>query len=268
MRSRDVGALAHEIPYWGWMTDHTCLTLGGELVTVGVLAPVAVDGRAAGDLDAVSGRWQQMLSGLPDGMRLSWIIERRAVGFPDPPADLGDIAALAHRKRHAFLADRVQDVTVHVVWCFNPRLRQTVERRNGHGGWVRAYVEHWRQRRRTPHESVYLAADLDRAVKNHESLVAASIARVADATEMAARASDRGGGGAVPPRQRRGRGVGRRHADRCRGELAHGGRGPGGGTGTCCTSARRHSACGPASRPRRPSPRTRWRTCTAGYRPP
>ena len=185
MRSRDVGALAHEIPYWGWMTEHTCLTLSGELLTVGVLAPVAVDGRAAADLDTVAGRWQQMLSGLPDGMRLSWIVERRAVGFLDPPADLGDIAALAHRKRHAFLADRVQDVTVHVVWCFNPRLRQTVERRNGHGGWVRAYVEHWRQRRRRPHESVYLASDLERAINNHESFVAASLARVADTTEMA-----------------------------------------------------------------------------------
>ena len=63
MSNSDVGALAHEIPYWGWVTDQTCLTLGGELVTVGVLAPVAVDGRSAADLDAVSGRWQQMLSG-------------------------------------------------------------------------------------------------------------------------------------------------------------------------------------------------------------
>ena len=138
MSSRDVGALAHEIPYWGWMTEHTCLTLSGELVTVGALAPVAVDGRAAAELDAVAGRWQQMLSGLPDGMRVSWIVERRAVGFPDPPADLGDIAALAQRKRHAFLADRVHEVTVHVVWCFNPRLRHAAERRNGRGGWLRA----------------------------------------------------------------------------------------------------------------------------------
>ena len=185
MSDRDVGALAHEIPYWGWVTDRTCLTLSGELVTVGTLAPVAVDGRSAADLDAVSGRWQSMLSGLPDGMRLTWIIERRAVGFPDPPAGLGDIAALAQRKRYAFLADRVQEVSVHVVWCFNPRLRHAVERRNGHGEWLRSRAEQWRQRRRNPHESVYLAADLDRAVKHHESLVAASVARVTDATAVA-----------------------------------------------------------------------------------
>ena len=185
MMNSDVGALAHEIPYWGWVTERTCLTLSGELLTVGALTPVAVDGRSAADLDAVSGRWQQMLSGLPDGMRLTWIVERRPVGFPDPPAGLGDIAALAQRKRHAFLTDRVQEVSVHVVWCFNPRLRHAVERRNGRGGWWRARADHWRQRRRTPHESIYLAADLDRAVKNHESLVAASVARVTDATPVA-----------------------------------------------------------------------------------
>ena len=180
----DVGALAHEIPYWGWVTDRTCLTLSGELVTVGTVATVAVDGRSAEDLDRVSGRWQQMLSGLPDGMRVTWIMERRPVGFPDPPAGLGDIAALAQRKRFAFLADRVQDVSVHAVWCFNPRLRHGVEQRNGHGGWLRSRAEQWRKRRKHPHESVYLAADLERAVNNHESLVTASIARVSDATEV------------------------------------------------------------------------------------
>ena len=181
----DVGALAHEVPYWGWVDAQTCLTLGGELVTVGVLSPVAVDGRSAADLDAVCGRWQQMLSGLPEGMRLTWIIERRAVAFPDPPAGMGDIAGLAQRKRQAFLAARVQDVSVHVVWCSNPRLRQAVERRHGRGGWWRAYTEHWMRRRRTPHESVYLAADLDRAVTGHRALVAATVARVTDATPLA-----------------------------------------------------------------------------------
>ena len=184
MSATDVGALAHEIPYWGWVSEHTCLTLGGELVTVGQLAPLAVDGRSAEDLDAVAGRWQHMLSGLPDGMRFTWIVERRAVGFEAPIGDARDIAALAHRKRHAFLSTRVQDVVGHVVWAFNPRLRQAVKERNGRGGWLRAYVDQWRTRRRTPHESMYLAAELNRAVKNHESLVMASAARVNEATAI------------------------------------------------------------------------------------
>ena len=182
--SADVGALAHELPYWGWVDDHTCLTLGGELVTVGRLSPVAVDGRSAADLDAVCGRWQQMLSGIPDGMRLTWIVERRAVTFADPPPGMPAIADLAQRKRHAFLGDRVQDIAVHVVWSSNPRLRQAVERRTGRGGWWRAYTEQWLRRRRTPHESVYLAADLDRAVQGHAALVGGSVARVTDSTPV------------------------------------------------------------------------------------
>ena len=178
------GALAHELPYWGWVDDQTCLTLGGELVTVGTLTPVAVDGRSAQELDAVCGRWQQMLSGLPVGMRVTWIVERRAVTFAEPPAGMPDIAGLAQRKRHAFLAARVQDLTVHVVWSYDPRLRQAVERRTGRGGWWRAYTEQWLRRRRRPHESVYLAADLDRAVTSHTALVAGSVARVTDATPV------------------------------------------------------------------------------------
>ena len=59
----DAGPLAHELPYWGWIDERTCLTRAGELVTVGALTPVVVDGRTAEDLDAVSGRWQRMLSG-------------------------------------------------------------------------------------------------------------------------------------------------------------------------------------------------------------
>ena len=226
----DVGALAHEVPYWGWVDAQTCLTLGGELVTVGVLSPVAVDGRSAADLDAVCGRWQQMLSGLPEGMRLTWIIERRAVAFPDPPAGMGDIAGLAQRKRQAFLAARVQDVSVHVVWCSNPRLRQAVERRHGRGGWWRAYTEHWMRRRRTPHESVYLAADLDRAVR--PSGARRSDCGAGDRCDAPCAAADGGSGGrAVPVGQRRRRGVGQRHADRRGGELAHGRRGRGRGAG-------------------------------------
>ena len=196
--------------YWGWVTDRTCLTLSGELVTVGTLAPVAVDGRSAADLDAVSGRWQSMLSGLPDGMRLTWIIERRAVGFPDPPAGLGDIAALAQRKRYAFLADRVQEVSVHVVWCFNPRLRHAVERRHGHG-WVGARV-HGALAAPAAHPA---RVDLPRGrsrSRRHTTRVVGCRQRRAGARGDAghAVACGRGGAGAVRPGQRRGSGRGSR----------------------------------------------------------
>ena len=83
--SDDVGALAAELPYWGWVDDRTCLTLGGELVTIAALTPVVVDGRGSGELDRVSGRWQQMLSSLPVGMRVSWVVERRPAAMEVVP---------------------------------------------------------------------------------------------------------------------------------------------------------------------------------------
>ena len=180
----EVGALAHEIPYWGWVSEDTCLTLGGELLSVGRLRPVALDGRSAGELDRVSRRWQQMLSGGPETMRVTWIMERRPVQLDELPPGTADIALLAQRKRMAFLRERVQDVTVHVVWCTNPRLRQAVEARGSWAGWWRGHLRQWLRRRRVPHESVYLAEDLERSVKAHEALVGAAVARISDVTVM------------------------------------------------------------------------------------
>ena len=177
----DAGALAHELPYWGWVDERTCLTRAGELVTVGALTPVVTDGRTADDLDAVAGRWQRMLSGLPPEMRVSWIVERRPAAVDERPP-VSDIAGLAQRKRHAFLEGRVQDLDVHVVWSFDPSLRRTAGTRGR--GWWRTYLAEWVRRRRAPHESVYLAADLARAVKAEAALVAASAARVVDVTPV------------------------------------------------------------------------------------
>ncbi|MXW35384.1 MAG: hypothetical protein F4Z60_07485, partial [Chloroflexi bacterium] len=177
----EAGALAHELPYWGWVDERTCLTRAGELLTVGALTPVVTDGRTADDLDAVTGRWQRMLSGLPPEMRVSWIVERRPAAFDERPP-VSDIAGLAQRKRQAFLEGRVQDLDVHVVWSFDPGLRRTAGTRGG--GWWRTYLAEWLRRRRAPHESVYLAGDLARAVKAEAALVAASAARVVDVTPV------------------------------------------------------------------------------------
>ena len=177
----DVGALAHELPYWGWVDGRTCLTRAGELVTVGALTPVVTDGRTAEDLDAVAGRWHRMLSGLPPEMRVSWIVERRLAAFDKRPP-VSDIAELAQRKRQAFLDGRVQDVETHVTWSVNPRLRHAVQTRGRN--WWQSVAAGWLQRRRAPHESVYLAADLARAVKTADALVAASAARVVDVTPI------------------------------------------------------------------------------------
>ena len=59
------GALADELPYWGWLPDErTCLTRRGELVTLARLSPTVIDGHTPAQLDAVLQRWQRMLSGI------------------------------------------------------------------------------------------------------------------------------------------------------------------------------------------------------------
>ena len=118
MSEKAAGSLALELPWWGWVDETTCLTRSGELVVIGELSPVVVDGRTADELDAVTGRWQQMLSGLPEGIRVSWIVERRPAKF-EAVAAKAEIAALAQRKRQAFLAERVQELRVYVVWIYD-----------------------------------------------------------------------------------------------------------------------------------------------------
>ena len=177
----EVGSLADELPYWGFVDDRTCLTMAGELVTISALSPMAVDGRSAEDLDTVCGRWQRMLSGLPEGMRVYWIVERRPPALPLPPV-VSDIAGLAQRKRQAFLRERVQDLDVHVVWCYDPGLRQKASSRDGN--WWRGYLAAWLRRRRAPHESVYLAEDVEQAVRRGAAQMATAAAQVADVTPM------------------------------------------------------------------------------------
>ena len=54
------GALAEEIPYWGWLDDgRTCLTRAGELLCLARLTPAVLDGRTPEQLDAVLNRWQR-----------------------------------------------------------------------------------------------------------------------------------------------------------------------------------------------------------------
>ena len=181
MNEADVGALALELPWWGWVDEHTCLTRSGELLQVAELSPVVVDGRPAEELDVVTGRWQQMLSGLPAEVRVSWIVERRPPRF-EPVVSASRIASLAQQKRQAFLRDRVQDVRVYVVWVCDAGLRQAG--RSRHSQWWRRQLAEWRQRRRAPHESVYLKEAVRRAVKRAVNVIGSSAARVADLTPM------------------------------------------------------------------------------------
>ena len=111
------GALADELPYWGWLPDErTCLTRRGELVTIARLSPTVVDGHTPAQLDAVLQRWQRMLSGVDARTRLYFYLLRRPATFPDADTGLSAVADLGQRKRRAFLGARIQQIDTFVAW--------------------------------------------------------------------------------------------------------------------------------------------------------
>ena len=102
------GAMADELPYWGWLPDdRTCLT--------------------PEQLGAVLNRWQRMLSGIDARTRMYFYLLRRPATFPDADTGLSAVAALGQRKRRAFLGSRIQQIDTFVAWC----LVQMVLERNG-----------------------------------------------------------------------------------------------------------------------------------------
>ncbi len=65
------GALADELPYWGWLPDdRTCLTRRGELVTLARLSPTVVDGHTPEQLDAVPWKRHYVLLSLTRRRRI------------------------------------------------------------------------------------------------------------------------------------------------------------------------------------------------------
>ena len=102
------GALADELPYWGWLPDErTCLTRRGELVTLARLTPTVVDGHTPDQLDATLNRWQRMLSGVDARTRIYFYLLRlagdlsrrryRLVGRRGPrPAEAARVPRIAH----------------------------------------------------------------------------------------------------------------------------------------------------------------------------
>ena len=125
------GALAEELPYWGWLEDgRSCLTRGGELVSLARLSPTVLDGHTPEQLDRILARWQRMLSGLDSRTRLYFYLLRRPSQFAAGAAgQSSDVAALSQRKRRAFLAERVQEVQTYLAWCHNPQLSSASKER-------------------------------------------------------------------------------------------------------------------------------------------
>ena len=179
------GALAEEIPYWGWLEDgRTCLTRSGELVSIARLSPAVLDGRTPEQMDAVLERWQRMLSGADSRTRIYFYLFRRASRFES--GELGEqssVAAISQRQRRAFLSRRVQDIQTYIAWSHDPHLSSASKGRSNQAWW-KSYLQNWLARRRNPHESVYLLTEIKAAAGRFRQLVDASAALVSDLTPL------------------------------------------------------------------------------------
>ena len=178
------GALADELPYWGWLPDdRTCLTRSGELVTLARLSPTVVDGHTPEQLDAVLNRWQRMLSGIDARTRMYFYLLRRPATFPAGDTGLSAVADLGQRKRRAFLAGRIQQIETYVAWCYDPKL-STAAAGQHNAPWWKHYIRTWMKARRNPNEAIYFREQIEDAATRFRQQVDASRTLVADLTPL------------------------------------------------------------------------------------
>ena len=178
----EAGSLAQEIPFWGWIDNRTCLTRGGELLTLARLTPATATGLHPDQITHIIERWQRALSNLPPETRFYWFFLRRPVTFSPPDGDT--ITALAKRQRQAFLAPRLSTAQVYVCWCTNPSLKQVAEAQQDHNGNWRDHLKGWLASRKTPQEAVYLKSAITEASARFSQLVDAQAALVNDLTPV------------------------------------------------------------------------------------
>ena len=179
------GALAEEIPYWGWLEDRrTCLTRAGELVSLARLSPAVLDGRTPEQMDIVLNRWQRLLSGADARTRIYFYLFRRPSQFE--AGELGEqstVAAISQRRRRSFLSNRVKTIQTFVAWTYDPHL-STASTGRGNQAWWKSYFQSWLARRRNPHESVYLLSEIEEAAARFRQLVDAACTLVSDLTPV------------------------------------------------------------------------------------
>ena len=175
------GALAEEIPYWGWLPDgQTCLTRAGELLTAGRLAPAGIDGRRPEQLDRVLDRWQRLLSGVGPRTRLYFYLLRRPSRLNETRRQGSGVGELSRHQRRLFLAGRVREMQTFLVWCHDPQLRSAVHR---DAGWM-SYARGWLASRGDSPESAYLYTAIQAAADRFRQLVQAHRALVDDLTPI------------------------------------------------------------------------------------
>lgn len=101
-------SLIDRIPYWGFVAKDVVLTKSGQFLFFYRVRTAGVDGRAAEHLDVVNRAWQKMLGAIEAPDRAFVVYMRPEQPLPTDFDNFTDIAALAQRKRLAYVAGRVR----------------------------------------------------------------------------------------------------------------------------------------------------------------
>ena len=130
------GALADELPYWGWLQGAALLPHPRRrTLRVARMAPAVIDGHTPDQLDQILGRWQRSCPALDPRTRLYFYLLRRPASLLAPEG-LDGVAQLSQENRRAFLLPRIQDLRTYVVWCYtNPGLEQAAATGPSGGPW-------------------------------------------------------------------------------------------------------------------------------------
>ena len=179
------GALADELPYWGWLPDdRTCLTRRGELLTLARLSPTVVDGHTPEQLDAVLSRWQRMLSGIDSRTRMYCYLLRRPATFPD--ADTGLVGGRRPRATASGARSlrRASNRSTPLWRGATTRACRRPQAGAHNAPWWKNYLQTWLKRRRNPNEAIYFREQINDAATRFRQQVDASRTLVADLTPL------------------------------------------------------------------------------------
>ena len=182
------GSLAEELPYWGWLPDNrTCLTRGGQLLSLGRLTAKVADGQTAAQLDRVLDRWQRALSNLDQYTRFYFYFLRRPVQTKPTPEGAGEIVSLAAARRNRFLESRVSDIRTCVAWSTDPRLKRAEARANSNWSGVIGRLpglRQWNSWRELSRGEAYFHAEIEAAADRFRQQVDTSRTLVDDLTPI------------------------------------------------------------------------------------
>ncbi len=160
------------------------LTKTGQFLFFFRVRTAGVDGRAAEQLDLVNRAWQKMLGAIEAPDRAFIVYMRPEQPLPTDFDDLTDIAALAQRKRLAYVAGRVRRMETVLCLAFDPGLSRQVHENTGALWWLEN-VRHWLlQRMRTEHLTVVVREAVDEALAQSKSRAETLISLVNDHTPL------------------------------------------------------------------------------------